>query len=137
MTVNSLKRASLSSTLGTKNQSGRVVSQGRAGDTIRISLETEALNPGYNTFSSTQNFSTLIWALADPIVTIDPAWEFASSFLLEEVVNPMQFEGYGSKLPGLDLGGIPTVLVGFVPIPAAAWLFSLALIGLAGIKRKK
>jgi len=136
LSVDRLKRASLSSTLGTKNQSGSIVSSGRAGDTIRILLETEALNPGVNFFPPSQNWSTLVWALADPIVSIDPAWEFASSFSLEEVVNPMQFEGFGSKPAGLDLGEIPTNLVGVVPVPAAAWLFGSAL-GLLGWMRRK
>jgi len=136
ITVQAVKRASLSSTLGTKNQSGSIVSSGRAGDTIRISLETEALNPGANFSPTSPNWSTLIWALADPIVTIDPAWEFASSFSLEEVVNPMQFEAFGSKPVDLDLGEIPTELVGVVPVPAAAWLFGSAL-GLLGWMRRK
>jgi len=137
LSVERVKRASLSSTLGTKNQSGSIVSSGRAGDTIRILLETEALNPGINFFTNVPNFSTLIWALADPIVTIDPTWEFASSFSLEEVLNPMQFDRFGSKPAGLDLGEIPTQLVGAVPIPAAAWLFGSGLIGLIGLARRK
>lgn len=35
------------------------------------------------------------------------------------------------------LGNITTVATGFVPIPAAAWLFSSGLIGLIGVARRK
>jgi len=136
MTVQGQKLASLSSTLGTKNQSGSVAILVNAGSQINIRLETSALNNGVNFFPPSPNWSTLIWALADPIVTIDPTWEFASSFSLEEVVNPMQFEAFGSKPVDLDLGEIPTELVGVVPVPAAAWLFGSAL-GLLGWMRRK
>ena len=137
MTVQGQKLAFLSSTLGTKNQSGSVAISVNAGSQINIKLETSVLNNGTNFPHPIENWSSLVWALADPIVTIDPTWEFASNFSLEEVVNPMQFEGFGSKPAGLDLGEIPTQLVGAVPIPAAAWLFGSGLIGLIGVARRK
>jgi len=135
MTVQGQTLAALSSTLGTKNQSGSIALSVAAGSPINIKLETSVLMSGVS-FSPPQDWSTLIWALADPIVTIDPTWEFASNFSLDEVVNPMQFDGVGSLPAGVDLGVIPTNLVGVVPVPAAAWLFGSAL-GLLGWMRRK
>jgi hypothetical protein len=135
--VQGQKIANLSSTLGTINQSGSAAISVNAGSQINIRLETSVLNNGTYFPHQIENWSSLVWALADPIVTIDPTWEFASNFSLEEVLNPMQSEVYGVMPAGLDLGEIPTNLVGVVPVPAAVWLFGSALGLLGWIRRKQ
>ncbi|WP_101756745.1 hypothetical protein [Oceanicoccus sp. KOV_DT_Chl] len=54
----------------------------------------------------------------------------------EVLSNSVNTDGFGG-ITVSNYGAILTYNVAPVPVPAAAWLFSSALIGLAGLKRKK
>lgn len=62
-------------------------------------------------------------AYADPIITIDPDWEYA--------------EFYELSFGMADTYFTHETTVSAVPIPAAAWLFGSGLIGLIGVARRK
>ena len=67
------------------------------------------------------DFRAGAYAYADPVIRIDPDFEFADQFALNysipEITN--------------------TLVMSTVPIPAAVWLFGSGLIGLIGIARRK
>jgi len=62
--------------------------------------------------------------------------EGSSALSLSEFnLNP--FASGGSAYTGLAFDQLGSVNVSAVPVPAAAWLFGSALVGLAGVKRRK
>ena len=68
---------------------------------------------------------------ADPIVTIDPTWQYASeaaNIVIDEQLTPLTRTSDGQRPPGVDLGEAEPPSV---PLPPAAFLLAGAL-GLAG-----
>ena len=69
------------------------------------------------------------FVMPDPIpYTTEPGWYFRTDY---------GYESTGSKSGNLYAWAVRGGDVSQVPIPAAAWLFGCAVIGLLGIKRKK
>lgn len=65
--------------------------------------------------------------------TLDAAFNNALDWSLEFQLNT-GFDGYGSNI---TIDNVQLTAVSAVPVPAAFWLMGSAIIGLAGIQRKK
>jgi hypothetical protein len=68
-----------------------------------------------------------IQAVYDPLLIVDPSWEYAQYFSVqqESTLNPDEWVG------------ITRDYLNTVPVPAAIWLFGSGLIGLIGVARRK
>lgn len=71
--------------------------------------------------------SSELQAVIDPYLTVDPSWEYAEYFKVqqESTLNPGEWVG------------ITRNYLNPVPVPPAVWLFGSGLIGLIGIARRK
>ena len=89
------------------------------GITLAVNASTNT-GPGEATFGSLQ-------AIVDPYLVVDPNWEYAPYFLVQQE----------SILDGGSWVGITRDYLAPVPIPGAFWFFSSALLGLVGIGRPR
>lgn len=73
------------------------------------------------------SFSSSLQGVIDPYLTVDPTWQYASYFTVqqESTLNPGEWVA------------ITRDYLNPVPVPSAAWLFGSGLIGLIGIARRK
>lgn len=107
---------------GSVSDSGRdsIMMQGgqiRVG--LSASVQTRVANDAMYGSGSNSAWGT---AYADPIITIDPIWEFADQYTLDYTLPEFELE---------------SVSVSTVPVPASVWLFGSGLISLIGFARGK
>ncbi len=84
-----------------------------------------AFNANYDLFSNVPGW---YWSASDTDVPSGSAWTFSFS---------SGYQDYDSKVTTYATWAVYTGDVSAVPVPAAAWLFSSGLLGLAGMARRK
>lgn len=110
----------------------------RPGQAVNVRLTARA-NSNASTFPGPFVQESFAWA--DPVASIDSTWEwaaYAGLISITELLDPVESiesglrpNGYSPKLPP------GSALLPAVPVPAAVWLFSTALIGLAGFSKRR
>jgi len=114
--------------------SGTLAINYRAGE-LPIKLKASA-HYSISALFAPVDYYGMVWAYADPLVYIDPTFELASNFQLEEINNELMLDAQGVLPSNIDLSGLPLQLA-TVPAPAAVWLFGSGLLGLIGMAKRK
>lgn len=119
-----------------KETSGTSTMLVNSGSSVVFKLTAKASNVVTSPIYGKGTNSLYGWAYADPIIQIDPTWEHASKFTLQEVFNPSQQSEFGSLPAALGFSELPSdVRVGaaVVPVPGA---FVLGILGLGVASNK-